>query len=152
MSQSNSFDDAKGAPPRLTIGGLSLSLASSMEIEIRWSDVDAYGHVSHIAIVALAEHARSRWLDAALETERTWDYAIARLEIDYRSPLVFADHVAHVDIVPERIGTSSVTLRETMSAPDGRVVAEIQCVAVAWDAAAARSRPLTDGERARLSG
>jgi acyl-CoA thioester hydrolase len=123
-----------------------------MEVEIRWSDVDAYGHVSHIAIVALAEHARSRWLDATLEADETWDYAIARLEIDYRSPLVFADRVARVEIAPERVGTSSVALHETLSAPDGRVVAEGRCVIVAWDAANARSRPLTDGERAKLSG
>ena len=123
-----------------------------MEVQIRWSDVDAYGHVSHIAIVELAEHARSRWLDAVLESPDTWDYAIARLEIDYRAPLLFADRFAHVELAPERVGTSSVTLKETLSAPDGRVVAEGRCVIVAWDAANARSRPLTDGERARLSG
>jgi acyl-CoA thioester hydrolase len=123
-----------------------------IDVEIRWSDVDAYGHVSHIAIVALAEHARSRWLDGVLGTEQTWDYAIARLELDYRSPLLFADRHARVSIEPGRVGTSSVALRETVSAPDGRIVAEIASVIVAWDAAGARSRPLTDGERAKLSG
>ena len=35
---------------------------------------------------------------------------------------------------------------------DGRIVAEIASVIVAWDAAGARSRPLTDSERAKLSG
>ena len=123
-----------------------------IDVEIRWSDVDAYGHVSHIAIVALAEHARSRWLDTVLETEHTWDYAIARLELDYRAPLLFADRFAHVELAPERVGTSSVTLCERLTAPDGRIVADGRCVIVAWDAAGARSRPLTDGERAKLSG
>jgi acyl-CoA thioester hydrolase len=127
-------------------------MGEGIDVEIRWSDVDAYGHVSHIAIVALAEHARSRWLDAVLEAEQTWDYAIARLELDYSAPLLFADRHAHVAIAAERVGRSSVTLRETLSAPDGRIVAESRCVIVAWDAAGARSRPLTDGERAKLSG
>jgi acyl-CoA thioester hydrolase len=127
-------------------------MPSGVDVEIRWSDVDAYGHVSHIAIVALAEHARSRWLDAALGADGTWDYAIARLEIDYRSPLLFADHSAHVELEPGRVGTSSVALNETLSAPDGRVVAEIVSVIVAWDVEHARSRPLTDRERFRLSG
>jgi acyl-CoA thioester hydrolase len=127
-------------------------MASGVDVEIRWSDVDAYGHVSHIAIVALAEHARSRWLDATLGAEQTWDYAIARLELDYRAPLLFADRFAHVELAPERVGTSSVTLKETLTAPDGRIVAEGRCVIVAWDAAGARSRPLTGGERAKLSG
>jgi acyl-CoA thioester hydrolase len=127
-------------------------MAPGVDVEIRWSDVDAYGHVSHIAIVALAEHARSRWLDAVLGSEQTWDYAIARLELDYRAPLLFADRFAHVELAAERVGTSSVTLRETLSARDGRIVAEIASVIVAWDAANARSRPLTDRERAKLSG
>jgi acyl-CoA thioester hydrolase len=126
-------------------------MALGVDVEIRWSDVDAYGHVSHIAIVALAEHARSRWLDGVLESERTWDYAIARLELDYRAPLLFADRRAVVEISPERVGTSSVTLNERLCAPDGRIVAEGRCVIVAWDAAGARSRPLTDGERAKLN-
>jgi acyl-CoA thioesterase FadM len=127
-------------------------MAPGVDVEIRWSDVDAYGHVSHIAIVALAEHARSRWLDAVLGSEQTWDYAIARLELDYRAPLLFADRFAHVELAAERVGTSSVTLRETLSAHDGRIVAEIASVIVAWDVAGARSRPLTDRERAKLSG
>jgi acyl-CoA thioester hydrolase len=127
-------------------------MALRVDVEIRWSDVDAYGHVSHIAIVALAEHARSRWLDDVLESEQTWDYAIARLELDYRAPLLFADRFAHVEIAPERVGTSSVTLNERLSAPDGRIVAESRCVIVAWDAAGARSRPLTEREREKLSG
>ncbi len=127
-------------------------MAAGVDVEIRWSDVDAYGHVSHIAIVALAEHARSRWLDGVLGTEETWDYAIARLELDYRSPLAFADRFAHVELAAERVGTSSVALKETVTAPDGRVVAEIASVIVAWDAAGARSRPLTGHERAKLSG
>jgi acyl-CoA thioester hydrolase len=126
-------------------------MALGVDVEIRWSDVDAYGHVSHIAIVALAEHARSRWLDGVLESERTWDYAIARLELDYRAPLLFADRRAVVEISPERVGTSSVTLNERLCAPDGRIVAEGRSVIVAWDAAGARSRPLTDGERAKLN-
>ena len=127
-------------------------MASGFDVEIRWSDVDAYGHVSHIAIVALAEHARSRWLDAVLGTAQTWDYAIARLELDYRSPLRFADRRAHVELAAERVGTSSVALNETVTAPDGRVIAEIASVIVAWDVEHSRSRPLSDRERARLSG
>ncbi len=127
-------------------------MASGVDVEIRWSDVDAYRHVSHIALVALAEHARSRWLDAVLAVRTTWDYAIARLEIDYRAPLLWEDRFAHVELSPQRVGGSSVTLSERLTAPDGRVVAEIASVIVAWDAERARSRPLTDDERARLSG
>jgi acyl-CoA thioester hydrolase len=49
-----------------------------------------------------------------------------------------------------RIGRSSVTTREEVLAPDGRVAAEAEVVLVAWDPASGRSRPLSDGERAAL--
>jgi acyl-CoA thioesterase FadM len=94
-------------------------VTSGVDVEIRWSDVDAYGHVSHIAIVALAEHARSRWLDAVLESEGTWDYAIARLELDYRSPLLFADRFAHAELAAERVGPPASPCARPCRRPTG---------------------------------
>ena len=128
-----------------------MSQADEVEVEIRWSDVDAYGHVSHIALVALAEHGRSRWFDALFETPDTWPYVIARLELDYRAPLVFEDHVACCRFEPTRVGSSSVHLDERITAPDGRVVLDARSVIVVWDEEKAEKRPLSDEELARLS-
>jgi acyl-CoA thioesterase FadM len=50
-----------------------------------------------------------------------------------------------------RIGTSSVTLHEEIAARAGWVAAEAESVIVARDAAAGRSRPLTESERAALT-
>lgn len=123
-----------------------------MEVEIRWPDIDAYGHVSHMALVAIAEHGRSRWLDATLGlVPQTWPYVVVHLELDFRTPAVFTDRTLRCSFAAERIGTSSVTLRERFDAPNGAVVMEARSVIVAWDEQRAASRPLTDEERARLS-
>jgi acyl-CoA thioester hydrolase len=123
-----------------------------VEVEIRWPDIDAYGHVSHMALVAIAEHGRSRWLDATLEVvPDTWAYVVVRLELDFRAPALFTDRTLRCAYRPERIGTSSVTLLERFETPAGAVVMEGRSVIVSWDIEQAASRPLTDDERARLS-
>lgn len=33
-------------------------------IPLRWNDVDAYRHVSHMALVAILDDGRGRWLDS----------------------------------------------------------------------------------------
>ena len=127
-----------------------MSQADDVEVEVRWSDVDAYGHVSHIALVALAEHGRSRWFDALFEAPQTWPYVVARLELDYRAPLTFEDHVVRCRFQPVQLGTSSIQLDERLTAPDGRVVLDAKSVIVVWDEAAAAKRPLSDDELGRL--
>jgi acyl-CoA thioesterase FadM len=124
-----------------------------VEVEIRWPDIDAYGHVSHMALVAIAEHGRSRWLDATLDVEPdTWPYVVVHLEMDFRAPAVFTDRRLLCSFEPERVGTSSVTFRERFATPCGAVVMEGRSVIVSWDEERSASRPLTDDERARLSG
>jgi acyl-CoA thioester hydrolase len=132
-----------------------VAAAENVDVEIRWADVDAYGHVSHIALVAIAEHGRSRWLDSILEiAPATWPYIVARLELDYRAPITFDDRVVRCRFEPQRIGTSSVQLRERFTGPDGVVVMEAQSVIVAWDEAASGKRALSEREvgllRARM--
>lgn len=121
-------------------------MTGPVDVEIRWSDVDAYGHVSHIALVALAEHGRSRWFDALFAVGETWPYVVVRLELDYRAPLTFEDHYVRCEFVPTKVGTSSIQLDERLSAPDGRVVLDAKSVIVAWDQVAATKRALSGDE------
>ena len=122
----------------------------SGEVEIRWTDVDAYGHVHHVAMLALLEHARTRWLDGLLAETGTWDYALVRIELNYRGELRFQDRVANCAFVVERLGTSSITIAETVADPGGRLVADGRAVIVPWDRAGGGTRPLTADERGAL--
>jgi len=130
-----------------------VSATRPVDVEIRWSDVDAFGHVSHMAFVAIAEHARSRWLDGILGVApATWPYIVAHLDLDFHSPVSFTDRFVRCGFRPRRVGTSSVRLDEQIAAPDGRCVVRATSVIVAWDAERSAKRPLSAEEIETLRG
>ena len=64
------------------------------EIEIRWRDLDAFGHVNHVVFLTYLEEVRDEWLGRSLgDPALVWDYVVARVEIDYRRELTLADDV-----------------------------------------------------------
>ena len=116
-------------------------------VEIRWSDVDAVGHVNNAVYATYLEECRDEWLDQALGGgESGWDYVVARVALDYRRALRLEDEAVLVRVGLERIGTSSVTTREEILAGE-EVAAEAEAVLVACDRGTGRSRPLTAAER-----
>ena len=121
-----------------------------IRLPLRFRDVDAFGHVYHAEYLTLLDEARTRWFREVVAFDEPGAYVVARVEIDYLSSLVLDDAEAVATFAVERVGTSSVTLAETLSAPDGRVAARVRSVTVRRDLAAGRSRPLTDAERDRL--
>jgi len=122
-------------------------------IEIRWRDVDAYEHVNNAVYATYLEECRDEWLDRALgETGDAWDFVLARVAIDFRRELRLEHESVLVSCELERIGTSSLTLREEIRMEDGTLSAESEAVLVARDRASGRSRPLSEAERASLEG
>jgi acyl-CoA thioester hydrolase len=113
---------------------------------IRWRDGDAYGHVNNAGVLNYLEEARDR-LVVSLFGERAWDFAIARVAIDYRSELNQDDREVVVRCRVTGFGTSSVRTAEQVLAADGRLAAESESVIVARDPQVGRSRPLTDEEK-----
>ena len=118
-------------------------------IEIRWRDMDAYGHVNNAAYLTYLEEARDEWLEHVLgDAGSAWDFVIARVAIDFRHELRQDDDAVVATCRLERIGTSSVTTCEELRTLDGTLAAEAKVVLVARDLGAGRSRPLTPAERA----
>src|SRR5690606_7056207 len=63
-------------------------------IEIRWRDMDAYGHVNNAVYLTYLEEVRDEWLDRALDgVGSAWDFVLARVAIDFRSELRQDDDV-----------------------------------------------------------
>lgn len=116
-------------------------------IEIRWRDLDAFGHVNNAVYLTYLEEVRDEWLDRTLGA--AWDYVLARVAIDYRRELTQADDEVVARCRLGRVGTSSLTTREELFAGD-ELAAEAEAVLVAFDREAGRSRPLRDGELAAL--
>jgi acyl-CoA thioester hydrolase len=122
-------------------------------IDIRWRDLDAYGHVNQAVYLTFAEEAFDDWLQRRLGRRPglALDYVAARTTIEYRSELRLPDVQAIGTVELVRLGTKSVTARVTLSAPDGRVAAEVELVVAVIDGKGGASRALTDDERTALT-
>lgn len=122
-------------------------------IEIRWRDLDAYGHVNQAVYLTYGEEVLDAWFRARLgrPSGEVWDYVARRTTIEYRSELRLSDVHAVGTVELVRLGTTSLTTRTTLAAADGRVAAEIENVVVVIAGQGGGARPLTEGERAALS-
>jgi acyl-CoA thioester hydrolase len=119
------------------------------EIEIRWRDLDAFGHVNHVVFLTYLEEVRDEWLGRVLDDAAlVWGYVIARVEIDYRRELTLEDDAVLARCSLERLGTRSVVTSESIVTRGGETSAEAKAVLVARDEATGRSRVISDEERA----
>jgi acyl-CoA thioester hydrolase len=121
-------------------------VTAEVRIPIRWRDVDDYGHVNNAVFLTYLEEARDR-LVGSLFGDRSWDFVIVRVAIDYRSELGQADGEAIVRCRVTGFGRSSVRTAEEVRKTDGSLAAEAESVVVARDPATGGSRPLTEEER-----
>ena len=118
------------------------------EIEVRWRDLDVYGHVNHVVYLTYLEEARDEWLGRTLgDPAEVWSYVVARVAIDYRREVSQADDVVLARCRLGGIGNSSIRTVEQVATRSGEIAAEAEAVLVARDPETGRSRPLTPVER-----
>jgi acyl-CoA thioester hydrolase len=127
---------------------------------LRWSDLDAYGHVNNARFLTLYEEARvALFFVAAKESGVSFEtgIVIARHEIDYLRPVdydtaptgaVGAPHVRIEMWVSELRSGSFTVSYELFDA--GWLAGRARSVCVPFDLAAGRPRRLTGEERAFL--
>jgi acyl-CoA thioester hydrolase len=121
------------------------------EIEIRWRDLDAFGHVNNAVYLNYLEEVRDEWLGRILpEGSSVWDFVLARVAIDFREELVEDDEHVTARCRLVRVGRSSLTTRDEILTLDGRLSAEAESVFVARDSSTRKSRPLSEREREAL--
>ncbi len=128
-------------------------MSHQKRIEIRWRDLDSYGHVNQAVYLTYAEEVLDDWFRTKLGRDPGvgWDYVARRTTIDYRGELRLTDRVAVGSAELAQLGTTSLTARVTLAAPDGRVATELELVVVAIDGKGGAPRPLTAAERSALS-
>lgn len=127
-------------------------MAFSMPIDVRFADLDALGHVNHATFVTYLEHARVRWWGEYLAGRPFSEegFLIARVELDYRKPIVLGDAV-RVDLRCSHLGNTSFSLAyKVIRERDGVVLAEGQTVQVMVDFATQRPRPVRPEAQAWL--
>ena len=119
-------------------------------VEIRWRDLDGLRHVNNAVYATYFEVGRDDFFERVLPEAKPWDYVLVRLAIDFRRELDFEDRRIAVSCSVDRIGRSSITLREEIRTASGELAAESETVVVARDPQTGRPRPLTDAERSAL--
>jgi acyl-CoA thioester hydrolase len=118
-------------------------------IEIRWRDLDVFGHVNNAVYLTYLEEARDEWLGHSLgDPDEVWNWVLAHIEIDYRRGLALADDTAVATCRLDRIGNSTIRTHEEVRTVGGELAAEARAVLVARDRHSGRSRSLTAAERA----
>ena len=118
-----------------------------VDIQVRFGDTDALGHVNNAAFASYAELGRLEFLSAL--GKAVTSLILANLTIDFRRQVKFRDTVWILTWV-RRLGTSSMELAQAVYA-NGELAAEIRTVTVHFDYAAGRAQPLTDGMREALA-
>lgn len=125
----------------------------------RWSDMDAFGHVNHANTVTLLEEARVDLLftEAARHgvTDMTNGMVVARLVVDYLTPIVFTGDEIVVEMSVRELRSASFLLDYTVRdhrGDGGVVVTKAETLMVPYNVTAARPRRLDEAERDFLAG
>ena len=124
-------------------------MSDGLRVPVRWQDLDALGHVSHVAYLRYFEEARDAWLRG--HGIRRDQYVVGRCSVEYRGEIPPEVEAVRVRCAATRIGRSSLTTREEVVDDDGAVLAEAEFGLVLWDPRERRSRPIDDDERASLA-
>ncbi|MGH3656768.1 MAG: acyl-CoA thioesterase [Micromonosporaceae bacterium] len=126
---------------------------------LRWSDMDAYGHVNNARFLTLYEEARVALLfgeDGSSSIER--GVVIARHEIDYLRPVDYgtvsngetSSRRVTIELWVDEVRPSRFTVAYEMRDGDA-LASRARSVLVPYDLVSRRPRRLTDAERAFLA-
>ncbi len=122
-------------------------------VPLRWSDMDAYGHVNNVQFLRLLEDARvtgfEQWFgrDKALLEEGV---LVTRHEIEYIAPLTFRHAPIAVDMWCTKVGGAGFDLGYDVRDPDGvgeGHYARAETGLVVYDFPSSRPRRIRPDER-----
>lgn len=130
--------------------------AYTAQVEVRWSDMDAFGHINHARMVTLMEEARIQWLLSAGE-----EYApliksamIVHVEIRYQSQLRHEDSPLRIDMWIKGFRSVDFTIGYEIRGADAEPGSRPACVAstqmAVVDVEAHKLRRLTATEKVYL--
>lgn len=125
---------------------------------VRFSDVDAYRHVNNVSYLDYYQEARIELLDrlgVAIGEDPVGarNLVVARVDVDYRAPLLFRDEPYVARCWVEQVGGSSFTVVGQLCDPTGgssTVLSRSRTVVVAFDPVTQRSTRLTEQQREAL--
>jgi acyl-CoA thioester hydrolase len=129
---------------------VSAPRAYRVPIPVRFADIDALGHVNNAVFLTYMEVARTAfWAEHIGEVRvQEIDFVVARVEIDFRRPVLLNDSLA-CDLSLEKIGRSSFTVAYRFVVGED-AVAVARSVQVFVDLATGSSKAVPDSFRERV--
>ena len=127
-------------------------MAFTVEIPVRFRDLDSLGHVNNAVYFTYMETARTEYYRKMTGRTSLGDFGfiLARAECDFKAPIGLGQTVV-VSVWPTRIGESSFTFRYELRGKEGETLfATGESVQVAYDYRAKKSRRLPPDLRKRL--
>ncbi|GAA1872293.1 acyl-CoA thioesterase [Brevibacterium marinum] len=144
-------------------------------LELRWGDMDAYGHVNNVTQLRLLEEARVRALGSPTfgtdapttpgrlgvaetvsgiriptifaEASTSTELLVASHAIEYRQPIPYRAGPLAIDLVISEVKPASVTIGYVIAEPDGSVGYTLaETVIVFVDIASSKPRRLSQKE------
>src|SRR5699024_8335059 len=142
----------------------------SLSIPVRWSDLDAYGHVNNARMLTLLEEARIKvfWSHDKSTQDVNQDLLrsakvlvggngsptitlVAGQRIEYLRPLAWTGEDVRVDLWLGAIGGASLEVCYEVFSADGELAAKATTSMVVVDAESQTPRRIPEGDRGALS-
>ena len=128
------------------------------QVPLRWSDMDAYGHVNNVQYLRLLEDARvigfREWFGGEVRLV-DGGVVVSRHEIEYVAPLLYRPEPIEVDMWVTGISGAGFSLGYVVRDPKSlgeTVYAVAETGLVLYDFASARPRRMSPEERSVLEG
>ncbi len=114
------------------------------EVQLRFRDLDAMGHVNNVVYLTYCELARTQFYmkHAFKRSLHDIDFILAHADIDYLSAAEWGDRI-EVSVWPTKIGESSFTLAyEIREMRSDRLLAKSTSVQVSYDYDKKQTKPI----------
>ncbi|MEK6987627.1 MAG: thioesterase family protein [Candidatus Thermoplasmatota archaeon] len=116
----------------------------TIDIQMRFRDIDGMGHVNNAVYLSYCELARTQFYlkHNFKRSLHEIDFILAHVDIDYVSVAEWGDRV-QVAVWPSKVGNTSFILSyEITEKKTGRLIAKSTSVLVSYDYAKKRSKPI----------
>ena len=123
------------------------------EVPVRFRDLDPMGHAHHSLPLVYIEEARAAyWRDVAGRAPSLdgIDYIMAQVTLRFLQRIHFPDTL-RIGVRVSKLGKSSFTMEYEIRSASGEVLVTAETVQVMFDYERARSKPIPDEVREKIS-
>jgi len=114
-------------------------------LTVRWSDLDAYGHVNNVKYYDYIQEARIALVTERFGSHDTGPWLVVRQDLDYRRPMDFRLEPYEVVTAVAAVGNRSITLTAEVRDPGTDLAYAVARTVLVGE------RPLTEDQRRELA-